>query len=143
MKYHDRKISQTWTHLFKRNFDWILSCLKFSESASLWLTNQLACHWLNSSCHFWGKGLVEHRTRRSTFWTASGTCLRKWRTKRSSTGNLYRSLLDRMSANSIKRNVTDRKHENTKGAGLFLLFKFKDICIIKKLFLKTKFIREL
>lgn len=116
-----------------------ISCLKFSESASLWLTNQLASHWLNSSCHFWGKGLVEHRTRRSTFWTASGTCLRKWRTKRSSTGNLYRSLLDRMSANSIKRNVTDRKHENTKGAGLFLLFKFRDICIFKKLFLKWNF----
>lgn len=102
MKYHDLKISQTWTHVFKRNFDWILSCLKFSESASLWLTNQLACHWLNSSCHFWGKGLVEHRTRRSTFWTASGTCLRKWRTKRSSTGNLYRSLLERMFTNSLK-----------------------------------------
>lgn len=42
-----------------------------------------------------------------------------------------------------KKCVTDRKHTNNKVAGLFLLCKFRGICIMKKLFLKTKIGKEL
>lgn len=37
-----------------------------------------------------------------------------------------------------KKCVTDRKHENNKVAGLFLLCKFRGICIMKKLFFLKK-----
>lgn len=36
-----------------------------------------------------------------------------------------------------KKCVTDRKHENNKVAGLFLLCKFRSTCIMKKLFFEV------